>query len=163
MDKSRKVFIACDHGAYEMKEEIKTYINTKYKNKDTNTNIELIDMGTNSTESVDFPDYAEKACLEILKDDSHKGILICGSGIGISIAANKFKGIRCALVHDYFTAKISREHNNSNAIAFGARVIGIEVAKTIVDGFFQGNFLTDEKYQRRNDKITEIEKKYLYK
>ena len=122
--------------------------------------VTLFDMGTDSESSVDYPDYAEKACIEIVKNETNKGILICGSGIGISIAANKFKGIRCALCHDYFTAKISREHNNANVVAFGARVVGLEVAKSIIDGFFLGDFSSEEKHHRRVEKLDEIQQKH---
>ncbi len=150
----RVFYIASDHGGYELKELIKKYIATSYQN------VELTDLGCDSEASVDFPDYAEKACKEILKNENNKGVLICGSGIGISIAANKFKGIRCALCHDYFTAKISRVHNNANVVAFGGRVVGLEVAKSIIDGFMEGEFNPDPKYQRRNDKMDTIQKNY---
>ena len=154
MENKKVYYIASDHAGFEMKEGVKEYIKTKY------TDIELFDLGVDNNKSVDFPDYAEKACIEILKNEGSKGILICGSGIGISITANKFKGIRCALCHDYATARISREHNNANVVAFGGRFVGLEVANTIIDGFVYGVFNTDPKYQRRNDKIDEIQKKY---
>jgi len=158
MDNTKKkqiYFIASDHAGFEMKELIKEYIQTTYK--DT---IDLTDMGCDSITSVDYPDYAEKACKEIVKNESNKGILICGSGIGISMAANKFKGIRCALCHDYLTAKLSREHNDANVVAFGGRIVGSEVAKSIIDGFFTGSFSTESKHHRRVEKIGELLNKY---
>lgn len=156
-NKLKKVIvIGSDHAGYKLKEHLKQYIEAK--------NIfTLIDLGTNSNESCDFPDYAEKVCEEVLKSQDNRGIVICGSGIGVSIAANKIPGIRCALVHDYLTTKLSIEHTNCNVIAMGERIIGISQAEAIVDVYINTEFINAPNYRRRIDKLTAIEEKYKNK
>ena len=149
--KKQKVIIGSDHAGFSLKEVLKSYLAS-------NSNIELIDCGCNSEESVDYPDYANAVALEVLKDPSNRGIVICGSGIGISIAANKVNGIRCALVHDYLSAKLSRQHNDSNVISLGAGFIGKELAKNIVDIFLSTDFTGEERHLRRHNKLAQIEK-----
>jgi ribose 5-phosphate isomerase B len=150
----RLIVLGSDHAGYKLKNIIKEYL--------TNHNsVEVIDVGTFSEESCDFPDYAQLVCQEVLKNEENRGILFCGSGIGVSIAANKIKGIRCALVHDHVTAKLAVEHTNCNVISIGENIVGQLVAKSIVDSFLIHKFLTDKKYQRRIDKITNIEEKNL--
>ena len=142
------IAIGADHGGYEMKEQIKEYLQQK--------GIEFKDFGTYSDASVDYPDYASYVCKSIQNKECDLGILICGTGVGIGIAANKHKGIRCAICSETFSAKMCKAHNNANAIAFGARVIGIETAKEIVDAFL-GNEFEGDRHKRRVDKITKIE------
>lgn len=142
------IAIGADHGGYEMKEQIKDYLSKK--------GIEVKDFGTYSNESVDYPDYAVCVCKSIQNKESELGILICGTGEGIGIAANKHKGIRCAICSETFSAKMARVHNDANVIAFGARVIGIETAKEIVDAFLDNEFEGD-RHIRRVNKITAIE------
>ena len=101
------------------------------------------DFGVNSADSVDYPDYAKLVCDSVNKGECTKGLLICGTGIGMSIAANKYPGIRCALVHDAYTARMAREHNNANVIAMGERVIGIGVAVDVLDTFLNTDFLSE--------------------
>lgn len=149
----RRVIVGCDHAAFKLKQEIVKHLTSK-------ETYDVIDVGCDSEQSVDYPDFAEKACLEVLKDTNNRGILICGSGIGISIAANKVPGIRCALCHDYTTAKLTREHNDANVIAFGQRIVGVEVAKDIVDVFLLTNFSQGENHIRRIGKIKDLENKY---
>lgn len=142
------IAIGADHGGYEMKEQIKEYLEKK--------GIEVKDFGTYSNDSVDYPDYAAYVCKSIQSKECDLGILICGTGVGIGIAANKHNGIRCAICSETFSAKMCRVHNNANVIAFGARVIGIETAKEIVDAFL-GNEFEGDRHVRRVAKITEIE------
>ncbi|PWM70677.1 MAG: ribose 5-phosphate isomerase B [Bacillota bacterium] len=146
-----KIAIACDHGGYELKEELKKHLSKR--------NTEYVDFGTDGTQSVDYPDYAEKAAGAVLSGECDFGIVICGTGIGISIAANKIAGIRCAHCHDVYSARMTRAHNDANMLAFGARVIGAGLMCEIVDAFLGGSF-EGGRHQRRVDKITAIEKKY---
>ena len=139
-----KIAIAADHGGYELKNRIADYL------------IELghtvTDFGTNSADSVDYPDYAFLAS-KAVADNSHEfGILICGSGIGMSICANKVKGIRCALCSEPVSARLSRQHNDANILALGARIIGVEMAKAIVDAFLNEKF-EGGRHEKRVSKI----------
>ncbi|MDU5922967.1 MAG: ribose 5-phosphate isomerase B [Finegoldia magna] len=144
-----KIAIAADHGGFELKDSMVEYIKSLGN--------EVVDLGTNSADSVDYPDYAKKVCEEIQKGNSDLGILICGTGIGMSLAANKFEGIRAACVSDVYSAKMSRNHNNANVLCFGARVIGDEVAKLIIKTFLENEFEAG-RHQRRVDKIMAFEK-----
>ena len=144
-----KVAIAADHGGFELKDSMVEYIKSLGN--------EVVDLGTNSADSVDYPDYAKKVCEEIQQGNSDLGILICGTGIGMSLAANKFEGIRAACVSDVYSAKMSRNHNNANVLCIGARVIGDEVAKLIIKTFLENEFEAG-RHQRRVDKIMAIEK-----
>lgn len=147
-----KVGIGCDHGGIVLKE---TCVNALKE-----LGIEYVDYGTYSTDSVDYPDYAVKVCKAVLASEVDKGILLCGTGIGISIAANKFRGIRCAHITNVFSAKASSEHNNANVIAMGGRITTPAEAKEMVVAFFSTPF-AGGRHQIRIDKITEIEKNYL--
>ena len=125
------IAIGCDHGGYELKLEVIKYLQEK--------GIEFKDFGTNSTASCDYPVFAKAVSAAVVSGECEFGILICGTGIGISITANKIKGVRCALCHDCFSAEATRLHNNANILAFGARVIGIEMAKMIKESFTYQN------------------------
>ncbi|MFP3388951.1 ribose 5-phosphate isomerase B [Brevibacillus sp. SIMBA_040] len=146
-----KVAIAADHGGYKLKEEIKTLL--------TSMNIQTEDFGCTCEESVDYPDYALPVAEKVAAGQFDRGILVCGTGIGMSIAANKVPGIRCALVHDTFSARATREHNNTNVLAMGERVIGpglaLDIVKIWLETEFQGG-----RHERRVDKITQIEEKH---
>lgn len=144
-----KIAIAADHGGFELKDSMVEYIKSLGN--------EVMDLGTNSADSVDYPDYAKKVCEEIQQGNSDLGILICGTGIGMSLAANKFEGIRAACVSDVYSAKMSRNHNNANVLCIGARVIGDEVAKLIIKTFLENEFEAG-RHQRRVDKIIAFEK-----
>ena len=137
-----KIYLASDHAGFELKEKL----------KDAFEELDLIDLGTNSADSVDYPDYAKAACQSVLKDTESRAILICGSGIGMSIAANRFKGIRAALVMNTEIAALSRKHNNSNVLALAARFIStneaIEIVKTWLKTDFEG-----ARHQNRLNKI----------
>lgn len=139
--------IGSDHGGYELKESIKEYLNQ--------LGVEFIDYGTNSLESVDYPDFGKKVADAVLEKQVDRGILICGTGIGISITANRIQGIRCALCTDTFSARMSREHNNANILALGGRVVGtglaLDIVKIFLDTEFEGG-----RHERRINKIDEI-------
>ena len=146
-----KIALGSDHGGLNLKKEIIKHLECK--------NIEVTDFGTYTEESCDYPDYALKVAEEVAAQNFELGILICGTGIGISISANKVPGIRAALCSDTFSAHATREHNNANILALGERVVGRGLALDIVDAFINAKFEGD-RHQRRIDKITEIEKKY---
>ena len=143
-----KIVIGCDHGALELKETVKEVLKEFPE-------AEVQDMGTYTAESVDYPEIAEKVCKEIVNGSAEKGILLCGTGIGISMAANKIKGIRAALCSDVFSARMSREHNNANVLAMGGRVVGAGLALKIVDTFLNTPFSGDERHMRRIAQIEE--------
>ena len=128
-----KITIGSDHGAVALKEEVKKVL--------AEFGVEVTDVGTFGTDSVDYPDIAEKVCADVVSNTADRGIVLCGTGIGISIAANKIKGIRCALCNDVFSAKMSREHNNANVLAMGGRVLSVRQAKSSALGF-KPTFLT---------------------
>ncbi len=141
------IAIGCDHAAFELKEKIKAHLDERgeaYK-----------DFGTCSTEMVDYPDYAKAVCRAILSGECDRGILMCGTGIGISITANRFKGIRAALCSDCFSARSTREHNDSNVLAMGALVVGPGLACQIVDTWLDTPFSEAERHRRRIAKIDE--------
>lgn len=146
-----KIVIGSDHGAVELKEEVKKVLAEI-------EGVEVKDVGTFGTEPVDYPDIAEKVCAEITSGAAERGIALCGTGIGISIAANKIKGIRCALCHDVFSAKMSREHNNANVLAMGGRVIGYGPAGEIVRAWVAAEF-EGGRHERRVNKIMALENK----
>ena len=142
------VAIACDHGGFNLKEAIKKYLDEK--------GIEYADFGTDSTASVDYPVYAEKVCTAIQNGEAYCGILVCGTGIGMSIAANKHKGIRAACASDHFSVKYTRMHNDTNVLCLGGRVIGVGVALELADLFINTEF-EGGRHQKRVDMITAIE------
>lgn len=143
-----KVFIGCDHAAVDMKNEIVEYVKE--------LGFEAHDEGPFTSDRVDYPEYAKKVALAVKENEGSLGILICGTGIGMSLAANKVKGIRAAAVSEVYSAKLTRQHNNSHIVCMGARVIGVETAKMIVEAFLTTEFEGD-RHQRRIDMITEIE------
>lgn len=147
-----KIAIGCDHGGFELKQSVLEYLN---KN-----GYEFEDFGTYTADSVDYPDIAIKVAEAVAANEFERGILICGTGIGIGISANKVPGIRCAIVSDPYSAQLTREHNNANMIAFGGRVIGTGLAEMIVEKFLTTEFSNGERHIKRLDKITAIEKKY---
>ncbi|AZV55303.1 ribose 5-phosphate isomerase B [Clostridium sp. AWRP] len=146
-----KIALGSDHAGFPLKKEVMEHLQDK--------NIEFKDFGTFSESSCDYPDYALKVGEQVASKNYDFGILICGTGIGISIAANKIPGVRAALCSDTFSAHACREHNNANILTMGQRVVGAGLAIDIVDTFLSAKFQGD-RHQRRIDKITEIEKKY---
>lgn len=141
------IALGCDHGGYELKLEIIKYLKEK--------NIEYKDFGCDSLESVDYPIYAKMVAKSIQSGECEKGILICGTGIGISITANKQKGIRAALCSDCFSAEATRQHNDANILAMGGRVVGPGLAVKIVDTFLNTPFSEGERHKRRIAQIEE--------
>ena len=143
-----KIAIANDHAAVELKNEVKKYLESLGHT--------VVDYGTNTSESVDYPKYGQKVALSIVNKENDCGVLICGTGIGISLSANKVDGIRAAVCSEPYSARLSKEHNNSNIIAFGARVVGVDMAKNIVkewlDAEYQGG-----RHEKRLELITKIE------
>lgn len=137
-----KVFLASDHAGFELKNELKEAIK--------GLGYEVVDLGTNDKNSVDYPDYAHLLASKL--EPNCYGVLVCGTGIGISIAANRHENVRCALCHDEFTARLAREHNDANVIAFGARVIGAGVAISAVEAFLKTEFVGG-RHERRVKKI----------
>ena len=148
-----KIAIANDHSAVELKNIIKEHLESK--------GYEVLNLGTDSTESCDYPVYGEKVGEAVAHGDVDLGILICGTGVGISLAANKVEGIRAVVCSEPYTAKLSRQHNNTNILAFGARVIGIETAKMIVDEWLNAEFMGG-KHERRVNMLMDIEKRKIH-
>jgi ribose 5-phosphate isomerase B len=147
-----KVALASDHGGINIRKEIANLLEE--------LNIEYVDFGCECNTSVDYPDYALPVAEKVASGEFDRGILICGTGIGMSIAANKVKGIRCALVHDTFSAKATRAHNDTNILAMGERVIGPGLAREIAQVWLTGEF-EGGRHVARIDKIKAIENKYL--
>jgi len=146
------IAIGCDHGGFKLKAEIIKHL------KDNG--YEFKDFGTFSAESVDYPDFGRAVAQAVKDGECDRGIVICGTGIGISISANKVPGIRAALCTDGFMAKMSREHNDSNVLALGERVIGVGLALDIVDIWLKTEFAGD-RHSNRINKISDIEKEYI--
>ncbi len=143
------IAIACDHGGYALKEEVKKHLAEK--------GLECKDFGTNSLDSCDYPDYAAPAAQAVASGECDRGIVICTTGIGVSIVANKVAGVRCALCSDPLSARMTRLHNDTNMLAMGAGVIGKNLALEIVD-IWLGTEFEGGRHQRRVDKITALEK-----
>ncbi|MEE1224641.1 MAG: ribose 5-phosphate isomerase B [Clostridia bacterium] len=143
------IAIGCDHGGFELKNHVIKYLQDK--------GYEVKDYGTYSEESVDYPDCAKPVCEAVISGEAENGILFCGTGIGISMAANKYKGIRAALCSDVYSAKMTKQHNNANIICMGGRVIGRELAFMIVDAWLETEF-EGGRHANRIAKIHEIEK-----
>ncbi len=143
-----KIAMGNDHTAVELKTIIKEFVEEK--------GYEVLDLGTNSSESCDYPVYGEKVGKAVASGQADLGIVICGTGVGISLAANKVKGIRACVCSEPYTAKLSRMHNNSNVLAFGARVVGSEMAKMITEEWLNASY-EGGRHQRRVDMLMEIE------
>lgn len=142
------ISIACDHGAYELKEAVKQHL--------LDAGYEVKDFGTNSLESCDYPDYAAPAAQAVASGECEKGIVLCTTGIGVSIVANKVKGVRCSLCSDLLSAEMTRRHNDANVLAMGAGIVGKNLALAIVDKWLATEF-EGGRHQRRVDKITALE------
>lgn len=143
-----RIGIGNDHAAVEMKEQVVAFLEE--------LGHEVVNYGTDTNDSCDYPVYGEKVGRAVVDGDVECGILICGTGVGISIAANKVKGVRAVVCSEPYSAKLSKQHNNTNILAFGARVIGIELAKMIVEEWLNTEFEGD-RHQRRVDMISDIE------
>lgn len=147
-----KLVIGNDHAAVELKNEIKAYLEGKGH--------EVINIGTDTHDSCNYPEYGEKAGRMVAAGEVDGGVLICGTGVGISIAANKVKGVRAAVCSEPVTARLVKEHNNANIIAFGARIVGSEMAKAIVDAWLDAEYIGSGRHERRVNMIEEEAAKY---
>ena len=145
-----RIAIGSDHAGFELKEELKQYI--------ADAGHSVLDLGTDSTESVDYPDYSAAVGRAILAGRADRGVVVCGSGAGAAIAANKLDGIRCAQAGDTYTAHQAVEHDDVNVLALAARVTGVAVAEEIVTAYLGAEFIPEERYIRRLNKVLEIEK-----
>ena len=145
-----KISIGCDHGALDMKNKVVEFLQ---KNGH-----EVVDFGTHTLASCDYPDFCGAAAKAVASGECEKGIVLCTTGIGASIAANKVSGIRCALLHDTWSAKMTRLHNDTNVMALGAGIVGLNLALEIVDVWVNTEFSHDERHQRRIDKMMALEK-----
>jgi ribose 5-phosphate isomerase B len=146
-----RIAIGSDHGGVELKDALVSFLRER--------GAEVVDFGTNGIESVDYPDFGEKVAMAVRDGEVNRGIIVCGTGIGISIAANKIPGIRAALVTDPFMARMAREHNDANIIALGGRVLNADTARLCVAAWLDATF-EGGRHQRRLDKIAELEKKH---
>ncbi len=145
-----KISIGCDHGALALKNKLVTHLQNK--------GYEVKDFGTHTLDSCDYPDFAAAAARAVASGECEKGIVLCTTGIGVSISANKIDGIRCALLSDLMSARLTREHNDTNVMALGAAVVGEMLALEIVDTWLETPFSHNERHQRRVDKIMALEK-----
>ena len=145
-----KIAIACDHGALALKNTLIAYL--------TKQGHEMVNFGTDTLDSCDYPDFAAPAAQAVADGKCDKGIVLCTTGIGVSITANKVKGIRCALLSDIMSARLTREHNDTNMLAMGAGVVGEKLAIEIVDTWLGTAFSGDARHQRRIDKVMALEK-----
>ena len=145
-----KLAIACDHGALALKNKLVAHLTAK--------GYEMVDFGTHTLDSCDYPDFAAPAAKAVAAGECEKGIVLCTTGIGVSITANKIDGIRCALLSDVMSARMTREHNDTNMMAMGAGVVGEMLALEIVDTWLGTEFSHNERHQRRIDKVMALEK-----
>ena len=145
-----KIAIGCDHGALALKNTLVAHLEKK--------GYSVQDFGTHTPDSCDYPDFAAQAAKAVADGECEKGIVLCTTGIGVSIAANKVKGIRCALLSDVMSARMTREHNDTNMMAIGAGVVGQMLAMEIVDTWLSTEFSHNERHQRRIDKVMALEK-----
>jgi RpiB/LacA/LacB family sugar-phosphate isomerase len=152
---SMKIAVACDHAGFPLKDAVLAAVRSEGH--------EIIDLGTDSTVPVDYPDYAEKIGRAIQRGEAERGILICGSGVGASVAANKLRGVRAGLCHDTYSAHQCVEHDDVNILTLGGRVIGPELAIEIVRTFLRAQFTGEERHVRRLGKILAIEQKEMGK
>jgi len=147
-----KIAIGADHAGYRLKDVVVPFLES--------LGHEIQDFGWHNEQSVDYPDFAQQVCNQVVAGEVERGILICGTGIGMSIAANKIPGIRCALTHDLFSAKATREHNDTNVLALGERVIGPGVAQEIIRVWLETPFSEGERHVGRIGKVKSLEDKY---
>ena len=145
-----KIAIACDHGALDLKNALIAYLESK--------NYEVVNFGTDTLDSCDYPDYCGAAAKAVADGRCDRGIVLCTTGIGASIAANKVRGIRCALLSDLMSARLTREHNDTNVMALGAGIVGKLLAFEIVDTWLETEFSGGERHARRIDKVMALEK-----
>ena len=144
-----RIAVGADHAGFELKEKLLEYVRA--------AGHEAIDLGTHSTQSVDYPDYAKAVGVALREDRADRGLLLCGSGVGASVAINKIPGIRAGLCHDSYSAHQGVEHDDMNVLVLGARVIGLELAKELVGDFLRASFTNEERHRRRLEKVKTLE------
>ena len=149
-----KVAIGADHAGFHLKQQLVALL--------ADSRFEVLDLGTDSTEPADYPDFAEAVGLAIVERRSDRGLLICGSGVGVSVAANKIPGIRAALCHDTYSAHQGVEHDDMNVLVLGARVIGAALARELVEAFLDASFTGEERHLRRLAKVNALEQRYCH-
>ncbi len=148
-----RLVIGSDHAGYFLKQELGTYLRQ--------LEYPLLDVGTHSTDPVDYPDFAEAVAMAILQGQAERGILICGSGIGASVAVNKLPGLRAGICHDTYSAHQGVEHDDMNVLVLGGRVVGPAVAREVLDAFLRAKFTAEDRHLRRLEKIRALEARYL--
>jgi len=147
-----RIAVGADHAGFDLKQILVAYLRHRGH--------EVIDVGTDSDDPVDYPDYAEAVSKVLIDGRAERGLLICGSGVGTSVSANKIPGIRAGLCHNTYSARQGVEHDDMNVLVLGARVIGIELARELVDNFLGAKFTGEERHRRRLEKIKALEKRY---
>jgi len=148
-----KVVVGSDHAGFELKEQVAAFARE--------FGCQVMDVGTdNSTDAVDYPDYAESVCKAIINNQAERGILICGSGVGASVAANKYSGIRAGLCHDTYSAHQGVEHDDMNVLVLGGRIIGLALAREVVKEYLSAHFTNEDRHRRRLEKIRAVEERY---
>jgi len=147
-----RIAIGADHAGFELKNVLAAYLR--------HCGHEVIDAGTTSADPVDYPDFAEAVSKVLLDGAAERGVLVCGSGVGASVSANKIPGIRAGLCHDTYSARQGVEHDDMNILVLGARVIGVELARELVNNFLAAKFNGEERHRRRIEKIKALEKRY---
>jgi RpiB/LacA/LacB family sugar-phosphate isomerase len=147
-----RIVLGSDHAGFQLKEEIAAYLRER--------GTKVLDVGTNGPEPVDYPDFAEAVGMPVLEAKADRGIVICGSGIGASIAANKIPGIRAGVCHDTYSARQGVEHDDMNVLVMGSRVIGSALAREIVKTFLDAKFSNEDRHRRRLDKVLALEAKH---
>lgn len=150
-----KVAIGADHAGFQLKESVKTFL--------LKSQHEVLDLGAHDTRAVDYPDFAEAVGLKLRDGKAERGILICGSGVGASVAANKIPGVRAGLCHDHYSAHQGVEHDDMNVLVLGGRIIGESVALELVSAFVDAKFTREERHERRLEKVRNIEARYAAK
>jgi RpiB/LacA/LacB family sugar-phosphate isomerase len=147
-----RIVIGADHAGFELKQNLAAYLRDRGH--------EVIDKGTDSTDAVDYPDFAEAVGKALLDGQGERAVLICGSGVGASVSANKIPGIRAAVCHDTYSARQGVEHDDMNVLVLGARIVGIELARELVHHFLAAKFSDEERHHRRVEKIKALERGY---
>lgn len=147
-----RIAVGADHAGFALKENLATYLRERGH--------EVVDLGTTGADPVDYPDYAEAVGRALLDGRAERAVLVCGSGVGASVAANKLPGIRAAVCHDAYSARQGVEHDDMNVLVLGSRIIGVELARALADAFLAAEFSAEERHRRRLAKIGALEKRY---
>ena len=147
-----RIVVGADHAGFELKQILAAYLRDRGH--------EVIDKGTDSTDAVDYPDFAEAVGKTLIDGEAERAVLICGSGVGASVSANKIPGIRAAVCHDGYSARQGVEHDDMNVLVLGARIVGVELARELMNNFLAAKFSSEERHRRRVEKIRALERRY---